>query len=48
MNKKIIINRLEKVIFGATIISNIKVKAIEKYYQLKDISFKLDHIYKTL
>ena len=31
------------VIFGLTILLNIKVKAIEKHYQLKNFFIKLDH-----
>ena len=40
---KAIINQLEKVNFKATIIMNIKVKATEKHYQLKNIFIKLKY-----
>ena len=40
---KAIISQLEKVNFKATIIMNIKVKATEKHYQLKNIFIKLKY-----
>ena len=43
--KKIIINQQELVIFGVTIILNMKVMVMEiKHYQLKNILTKLDYI----
>ena len=42
---KIIINQYEHIIFGLTIILNIKVTAIEiKLYQLKNILIILGHV----
>ena len=42
--KKIVINQLEYVMFGETIIFNMKVVVTEiKGYQLKSILIKLDH-----
>ena len=42
--KKIVINQLEYVMFGETIIFNMKVAVTEiKGYQLKSILIKLDH-----
>ena len=44
MKKKIIINQEEQVIFGATIILNMKVTVIEiKHCQLRNILIKLHH-----
>ena len=37
MKKQIIINQQEKMIFGITVILNIKVNVIENHYQLKFI-----------
>ena len=43
--KKIIINQQELVIFGVTIILNMKVMVMEiKHYQLKNILTKLHYI----
>ena len=41
--KKIIVSQLELIIFGIAIILNIKVKAIEKHYRLRNVFIKLDH-----
>ena len=43
IKKKVIINQLEHVIFSVTIILNVKVKPIQKHYQLKNALIKLDH-----
>ena len=42
--KNVIINKSELLVFGLTVILNMKVTAIEiKYYQFKNILIKLDH-----
>ena len=43
--KKIIINQLGEVLFGVTIILNMKVEVREiKHYELKNILIEIEHI----